>query len=76
MIAQIVTPVIAMAALGLIFGTGLACALKVFRIEVDPTVLEILSKLPGVNCGACGKPGCAGFAEALKKGEVIPDDLP
>lgn len=74
MIAQIVTPVIAMAALGLIFGTGLACALKVFRIEVDPTVLEILSKLPGVNCGACGKPGCAGFAEALKKGEVIPSN--
>jgi RnfABCDGE-type electron transport complex B subunit len=69
---DILTPVAAMAALGLIFGVGLAYALKLFGIEVDPLMLQILSKLPGANCGACGKAGCAGFAEALRKGEAMP----
>jgi len=72
MIANILTPVIAMAALGLIFGAGLAYALKIFGIEVDPAFALILSKLPGSNCGACGKAGCAGFAEALKAGQAMP----
>ncbi len=72
MIMHIVTPVITMAALGLVFGVGLAYALKLFSIEVDPTTFMILSKLPGSNCGACGKAGCAAFAEALIKHEAIP----
>lgn len=72
MIKNILTPVIAMAALGLVFGLGLAYALKLFRIEVDPKIFKILSMLPGTNCGSCGKAGCAGFAEALAKGEAIP----
>lgn len=72
MIARILTPVVAMALLGLIFGVGLAYALKIFGIKVDPMVLKILSMLPGSNCGACGKAGCAAFAEALEKGEAVP----
>lgn len=72
MIAHILIPVIAMAALGLFFGLGLAYALKMFGIEVDPEVALIITKLPGGNCGVCGRSGCAGFAEALKKGEVLP----
>jgi len=69
---KILIPVAAMAALVLIFGASLAYALKIFGIEVEPAILKILSLLPGVNCGACGKAGCAAFAEALKKGEVLP----
>ena len=72
MIVQILIPVVSMTALGLVFGLGLAYALKLFGIEVDPTVALILTKLPGSNCGACGKAGCTGFAEALKKGELLP----
>ena len=72
MITQLLIPVAAMAALGLAFGFGLAYALKIFGIEVDPTTFLILSKLPGSNCGACGKAGCAGFANALRKGETMP----
>jgi len=72
MITHILTPVIAMALLGLIFGLGLAYALKIFRIEINPQVALIITKLPGGNCGACGKAGCSGFAEALAKGEAIP----
>jgi len=72
MITKILIPVAAMAALGLIFGVGLAYTLKLFGIEVDPVILQLLARLPGSNCGACGKAGCAGFAEALKKGEAMP----
>jgi Na+-translocating ferredoxin:NAD+ oxidoreductase RNF subunit RnfB len=72
MIMQIAVPVAAMGGLGLLFGAGLAYALKIFGIEVDPKAALIITKLPGSNCGACGKAGCAGFAEALRKGEVMP----
>jgi electron transport complex, RnfABCDGE type, B subunit len=72
MIANLLIPIAAMAVLGLIFGVGLAYALKLFGIEVDPTIALLIAKLPGTNCGACGKAGCAGFAEALKKGEAMP----
>ena len=69
---NIIAPTLTMAGLGLVFGAGLAYALKIFRVEVDPTVALIITKLPGANCGACGKAGCSGFAEALKLGEVAP----
>jgi len=69
---RIITPVAAMAVLGIIFGLGLAYALKIFGIELDPKIFKILSMLPGVNCGGCGKPGCGAFAEALAKGEAEP----
>jgi RnfABCDGE-type electron transport complex B subunit len=72
MMMQMLVPVAAMAVLGLIFGVGLAYALKIFGIELDPKMFKILSLLPGANCGACGKPGCAGFAEALMAGETMP----
>ena len=72
MMMRILTPVLAMAALGLIFGVGLAYALKLFGIVLDPKIFKLLSMLPGSNCGACGKPGCAGFAEALARGEAVP----
>ena len=72
MIMNLLIPIAAMAVLGLIFGVGLAYALKLFGIEVDPTISMIIAKLPGSNCGACGKAGCSGFAEALKKGEAVP----
>ena len=26
--------------------------------------------LPNANCGGCGYPGCAGFAEAIVEGKV------
>ncbi|MBU0881631.1 MAG: RnfABCDGE type electron transport complex subunit B [Candidatus Omnitrophica bacterium] len=72
MIMRILTPVLAMAALGLIFGVGLAYTLKIFGIKLDPKMFKLISMLPGSNCGACGKAGCAGFAEALARGEATP----
>ena len=61
-----------MAFLGLVFGVGLAYALKLFGIKLDENIFKVLALLPGSNCGACGRAGCAGLAEALVKGEAPP----
>ena len=56
--------------LGLLFGLGLAIASKVFYVEVDTRVEDITKMLPNANCGACGFPGCSGFAEAIVEGKA------
>jgi electron transport complex protein RnfB len=72
MLNDIMWPVIALGALGLILGLGLAIAAKVFAVKVDPKVEEVRQLLPGANCGGCGFPGCDGFAKALAAGEATP----
>ncbi len=62
---QILIPIIIVGGLGLIYGLVLAFASKKFYVAVDPKIDKILEVLPGANCGACGLPGCAGYAEAI-----------
>lgn len=62
-------PILAMSMMGILFGLGLAFASRIFKVELDPRIEKILSALPGANCGACGKAGCAGLAEAIAKGD-------
>ncbi|MDP8221200.1 MAG: RnfABCDGE type electron transport complex subunit B [Candidatus Stygibacter frigidus] len=57
--------IIILGALGLIYGLGLAFASKKFHVDVDPKIEAIVEALPSANCGACGYPGCAGYAEAI-----------
>jgi len=63
----IVYSVILLGALGLIFALFLVFASKKLAVEVNETVAAIYDKLPKANCGACGYPGCMGYAEALIK---------
>lgn len=65
---EILIPVLSLGGLGLIFGVGLALASKKFCVVTDPRLEKVFEKLPGANCGACGMPGCMGFAEGLIKG--------
>ncbi|MBQ9448674.1 MAG: RnfABCDGE type electron transport complex subunit B [Acholeplasmatales bacterium] len=62
--------VLILTGLGLLFGFGLAFASKVFHVEIDNRIEEIAAMLPNANCGACGFPGCAGFAEAIVEGKA------
>ncbi len=59
------TAFIAMAALGAFLALVLAVASKRFAVETNPLVADITGVLPGANCGGCGFPGCAGYAEAV-----------
>ena len=62
--------IITLAVMGLVLGFGLAVAADVFKVEVDTRLEEVEKMLPGYNCGACGYPGCGGFAEGIIAGEV------
>lgn len=61
---------IAVACVGLI-GLFLAVVLylisKKFAVYTDPRITQIEEILPSANCGGCGYPGCAGFADACVK---------
>ena len=64
----------AVATLGVI-GAGSAAILyfvgRKFHVEEDPRIQEVQNILPAANCGGCGFPGCASFANAC----VIADSL-
>jgi RnfABCDGE-type electron transport complex B subunit len=62
--------VLGLGGLALFFAFVLAYASRKFRIEEDPKLKEIVKKLPGVNCGACGFANCKAFAVAVIKGDV------
>jgi len=64
--------ILMMGGLGVIIGSCLALASKVFYVYVDPMVVEIDEILPGANCGGCGYPGCSANAEAIVAGESPP----
>jgi Na+-translocating ferredoxin:NAD+ oxidoreductase RNF subunit RnfB len=66
-------PLISMGLFGAAFGAGLAYASRKFAVETDPRVVDVTDALPGINCGACGYPGCAGYAEAVVKGIAAPN---
>ena len=57
--------VLFLGALGLVFGLGLGFASKKFAVLVDPRANKIYDLLPGINCGACGYPGCGAYVDAL-----------
>ncbi len=63
---------------GILGGVGLAFALLIafahrqFHVWEDPRFEGVTQLLPGNNCGACGFPGCRGFAEELVTGKTNP----
>ncbi|MBN1420545.1 MAG: RnfABCDGE type electron transport complex subunit B [Planctomycetes bacterium] len=66
MLAAVVT----LLGLGVLFGVGLYYASRIFHVDVDPRIQQVLDALPGANCGACGQPGCGGFARAVVHGSA------
>lgn len=68
--------VFSLAGIGLAAAVALGLAAKKFAVEVDPRELAIVEALPGANCGACGFPGCAGYAKALVAGKVDLNQCP
>ena len=66
------TAVLTMTGLTLVLATLLASASRMLAVREDPRFEKTLRSLPGTNCGACGFPGCLGFAEALVRGDAQP----
>ena len=61
--------------IGILTAVGLACGIIIYLVYIKvpqkvkglEKTEEINSILPGMNCGACGYPGCFGYAQALAK---------
>jgi len=68
--------ILSLGCIGLFAAVALGIAAKKFAVEVDPRELAILEALPGANCGACGFPGCAGYAKALVAGTIDLNQCP
>ncbi len=61
----IVLAILLVAGLGLLAGLILAIASVLMAVPKDEKAEALLEALPGVNCGACGYSGCAGYADAM-----------
>lgn len=61
---------------GVFVGIFLGIATKVFKVDVDKRLEEVVNALPGNNCGGCGYPGCEGLANAIVKGEAPVNQCP
>ena len=68
--------ILSLGCIGLIAAIALGFAAKKFAVEVDPRELAAIEVLPGANCGACGFPGCAGYAKAVVAGKVDLNQCP
>ena len=68
-----VTAVILMGGMGILIGSLLAVASKIFYVYVDPKIEAVEEALPGANCGGCGLPGCSANAEAIVAGKAGAD---
>ncbi|MDH5681091.1 MAG: RnfABCDGE type electron transport complex subunit B [Spirochaetota bacterium] len=71
-----IVAILSVGALALIFGLGLAYAHKKLAVEKDPRIEEIEEILPSANCGACGYPGCTGYAVGLIEEDIAIDLCP
>jgi len=65
-----IVTVIAITCIGFGCSFALAIAAKFFEVKEDPRVDEVHELLPGINCGACGYPGCLEYAKAILSGEA------
>jgi Na+-translocating ferredoxin:NAD+ oxidoreductase RNF subunit RnfB len=63
----LVITVVILALVGLAWGLAIFFANRVLPDESDEMrrTAEIAEVLPGMNCGACGQPGCFAYAQAL-----------
>ncbi len=68
---NILISILSLTAMGICFGAILAVLDKKLKVESNPLVEEVEKLLPGINCGACGYPGCRKFAEEAVKNKSL-----
>lgn len=70
MIIQVLTAVGVLGGMGAILGAILAAASHIFATDAEVRLEQLVAALPGANCGACGYPGCAAYAQAVLEGKA------
>ena len=69
---EILVPALVLSGIGFVLGILISVVSKVFYVEEDPSIEEVVELLPKYNCGACGFPGCKEMAIALLNNEAKP----
>jgi Na+-translocating ferredoxin:NAD+ oxidoreductase RNF subunit RnfB len=59
--------------LAFVLGVLLGIFRRIFHVETDVLVNLVRETLPGANCGACGFPGCDGYAAAVAAKTAAPN---
>jgi Na+-translocating ferredoxin:NAD+ oxidoreductase RNF subunit RnfB len=72
----ILIAVFAVTVLGILLAATLCILAKLMYVKVDERLAQLNEIMPGANCGACGFPGCGGFAKALLSGDAKPNECP
>ena len=71
----IIIAIISITLIGAFCATVLSIAAKVMHVDVDERIVKLESILPSTNCGACGFPGCAGYASAIVEDSTVKTNL-
>ena len=71
----IIIAVVSVTTIGLISAIVISTASGIMSVEADERIVQIQECLPGANCGACGYPGCSGYAAALISGSDVKNNL-
>lgn len=64
---------ISMGVVAVILAIVIFLVFRKFQVEDNPKVRDVLSMLPGINCGACGFAGCQAMAVAFVDGAAKGD---
>ena len=67
----IIISLITLGVIGALAAVILYFVAKKFYVYEDPRIDEVEAALPGANCGACGYPGCRGFADVCVKSDSL-----
>ena len=70
-----ISALVALGLIGAVLGLLLGIADKYLQVYyiysvADKKVTKVNEMLPNFNCGACGYPGCSGFADGVLSGEI------
>lgn len=68
---MILIAIISLGGIGAAGAALLYATSKKFEVYEDPKVTEVQEALPAANCGGCGFPGCAGFANACVNADTL-----
>ncbi len=73
----IIISILGLGITGFIFSIILVILDKKLKIDIDPLIEKVTEILPGINCGACGFPGCSNYAkEVVEKKDLFNGCLP
>lgn len=64
-LTNILMALLQIGAIGIVLGVLIGIATKIFEVKIPPMIKAVYDKLPHVNCGACGTPGCMAMATAV-----------